>query len=70
MKTQTEHKPVLYFGIEEEDAKAYQAVVRSGIRCQFVGTMDPTVPTPVLDYRYHGYQGIKEIRRFIKRMKT
>lgn len=69
MKVGNEHPPVLYFSINEEDREACNVIMKARVVCRFVGTMNPTIPTPVLHYRYRDYQGVEEIKEFVKRWK-
>jgi len=56
--------PALLFNVSEEDKKAYELVMASGMPCELLATEDDN--TPVLISRAQEFRGLKEIKEYVE----
>ena len=56
--------PALLFNVSEEDKKACELVMTSGMPCELLATEDDN--TPVLISRAQEFRGLKEIKQYIE----
>ncbi|MBU3942234.1 MAG: hypothetical protein KKF74_04955 [Nanoarchaeota archaeon] len=55
--------PVLFYNSKEDDRKAYYALLKSGIPCEFRPPSEE--PTPLLLVGYTEYIGLEEIMEYL-----
>lgn len=60
--------PLLIFNTGEEDRKAYDAILDSGIPCRLIGTGSEE-HTPMLIWSHQKFIGFHEIERFLQKRK-
>ncbi|MHA1197265.1 MAG: hypothetical protein ACTSRH_17825 [Promethearchaeota archaeon] len=63
-----EEIPLFFYNKSEDDKKALKKLIKSNIKCKFIGPIDDK-DTPFLYYNTMSFYGLKAVELFIERWK-